>query len=77
LPRERIRSRRASLNRAGAHRQGIRTTYSTEADVTAAVEEWLMTVTDRYVVKDEFQEFTATTRRVDEEAHPARQAGPW
>ena len=36
-----------------------------------------MTVTDRYVVKDEFQEFTATTRRVDEEAHPARQAGPW
>ena len=57
--------------------KGFEPTYSTEADVSAAVEEWFMTVTDRYVVNAEFQEFTATTRRVDEEAHPARQAGQW
>ena len=57
--------------------KGFEPTYSTDADVSAAVEERLMTVTDRYVVNAEFQEFRATTRRIDEEAHPARQAGQW
>ncbi len=51
--------------------------YSNDAEVTGAVDEWLRSVSERYVVNAEFQAFKATARNLDEEAHPTRQAGQW
>ena len=52
-------------------------TYASDAEVMAAVDDWLTTVADRYIVNGEYQAFKATARQVDEEAHPTRQAGEW
>lgn len=51
--------------------------YASEAEVTAAANEWLGTVSDRYVVNAEFQAFKATARLLDEDANPTRRAGQW
>ena len=55
----------------------LEATYASEADVIAAVDEWLASVAGAYVVNVEFQDFKTTARRVDEESHPARRAGQW
>ena len=52
-------------------------TYSSDAEVTGAVDDWLGTVSDRYVVNAEFQAFKATARNLGEEAHPTRESGQW
>ena len=52
-------------------------TYASDTEVSAAVDAWLATVADEYVVNAEFQDFKATARRIDEESHPARKAGQW
>ncbi len=52
-------------------------TYASEADASAAVDDWLATVARENVAKREFQDFKATARRIDDEAHPTRQADQW
>ena len=52
-------------------------TFASEVDVSAVVDQWLATVTEVYAVNQEFQNFKATARRVDEESHPTREAGQW
>ena len=52
-------------------------TYSSDAEVIGVVDEWLATVSDRYVVNAEYQAFKATARTLDGQAHPPRAAGQW
>ncbi len=52
-------------------------TYASEADVSAAVDDWLATVVRENVVKRELQDFKPTALRIDDEAHPTRQADQW
>ena len=55
----------------------IEPTYTSDAGVSAAVDEWLATVAEEYVVNTEFQDFKAAARRIDEASHPTRQEGQW
>ncbi len=52
-------------------------TFACVADVSGAVDDWLVTGGQAYSVNQEFQDFKATAPRVDDEAHPTRQAGQW
>ena len=52
-------------------------TFAYEAPVSAAVDDWLVTVGQAHAVNQEFQDFKATARRVDGEAPPSGQAGQW
>ena len=51
--------------------------FASETGVSAAVDDWLATVSQEYTVNQAFQDFKATARRIDEESHPTRQAGQW
>ena len=51
--------------------------YPTDAEVAAVVDDWLATVSERFVANAEFQAFKASARHLDEDAHPTRQAGEW
>ena len=51
--------------------------YRTYDEVSAAVQRWLSTVPDRYLLNTEFQDFKATARRFDDTENSGRNAGEW
>ena len=55
----------------------IEPTLSSPEAVATAVDRWLGTVSDRYRLNTEFQEFKALSRRLSGEDLPVRRPGDW
>lgn len=49
----------------------------TYEEVAGAVDSWVATVSERYVLNSEFQDFKATARGFSNEESPERKSGQW